>query len=130
MGDIQYGALIIAILAAFVASSIYYVIFAKQRAAVSEAARKAGKPKPSMALLELTRNALLAGVLLYLVRRIGIDTFVGSVEFSVLLWLAFPFILLSGSVMYEKTPVKLAIIHSGDWAMKLIIMNATLAMWR
>jgi hypothetical protein len=118
-------AILVATLAAFIASSIYYVIFAKQRAKLSTAA--ATKPSPLQGLAELLRNIILAFVLAYLVGLSDTDNTIGL---SLLLWVGFPMILLAGSVMYEKAPAKLAVIHAGDWLIKLLIMTTMLSAWK
>ena len=38
--------------------------------------------------------------------------------------------LLTGSVMYENVPWKLAAIHAGDWFVKLILIAVIIAIWR
>lgn len=124
-------AIIVAAVAAFVASAIYYVVFAKQRAKLSPAAKaETGKPPAWQMILEIVRNLVLAFVLAYLVKESGIDGEGKAAVLSLLLWVGFPVILLSGSIMYEKVPAKLAAIHSGDWLIKLFLMTAIIGNWR
>lgn len=130
MSTVNYGAVLVAVCAAFVTSAIYYIVFARQRAALSPAARASGRPKPGVMVVELVRSTILAAVLDYLLQHTGTTTFWGALWLSLLLWLAFPFILLTGSVMYEKLPWKLAMIHAGDWAIKLVLMAGIVAVWR
>ena len=40
------------------------------------------------------------------------------------LWVAFPVVLLSGSVVHEKVPWQQAAVHAGDWLVKLLLMSA------
>ena len=39
---------------------------------------------------------------------------------GLLLWNGFPVILLTGSILWQNVPWQLAVIHSGDWLIKLI----------
>ena len=122
----NYPSLLLATFAAFGASAAYYIALAKQRAAVSQAARESGRPKPGILLLELARTGLLAAVLSYLLGRLDVSGIGDAARLSLLLWVAFPCTLLTGSAIYEKVPWKLATIHAGDWAIKLLIMTAIL----
>jgi hypothetical protein len=42
----------------------------------------------------------------------------------------FPVVLLSGSVIWEKVPAKLAAMHSGDWLVKLLVVSVIVSVWR
>ena len=123
-------AIITATFVAFVASALYYVIFAKQRAKVSPAAASTERPPAWQMVAELLRNVVLALILAYLVDTMNINGAGNSVILGLLLWVGFPLILLSGSIMYEKAPVKLALIHAGDWLIKLLLMVVIIASWR
>ncbi len=46
------------------------------------------------------------------------------------LWLAFPLLLLAGSVTHEHVPWNLATIHAGDRLAKLVIITAIVSIWR
>jgi hypothetical protein len=35
-----------------------------------------------------------------------------------------------GSMVWEKVPWKLAVIHAGDWLVKLIIISVLVGVWR
>lgn len=130
MNTIHYGPVIVAVMAAFIASAVYYVVFSKQRAKLSPAAAATNRPNPLQMVAELVRNFVLAWVLAYLVEHLGVATLGQSFSLAVMLWIAFPVILLSGSVMYEKVPVKLAFIHAGDWIIKLLIMTSIVEVWK
>ena len=47
-----------------------------------------------------------------------------------MLWLAFPLLLLAGSVVHENVPWQLAAIHAGDWLAKLAIVTVIVTVWR
>jgi len=67
---------------------------------------------------ELMRNIFLAYVLAYLLAENGVTVVGGTTRLSLSLWIGFPVVLLTGSVMWEDVPWKLAAIHAGDWLCK------------
>ncbi len=129
MPDINYPAVIVAAIAAFVASTIFYIIFAKQRAQLSPAAAGATRPRPTMMLTEIVRNVILAFVIALLVQRLGVVNSTDAILLALVLWIGFPLVLLSGSVMWEKVPAKLASIHAGDWLVKLLLLTLIVSVW-
>lgn len=118
-------------MAAIIASGLYYSLFSKKRQQLSLVPNPdAKRPHPTFILLEIARTIVLAVVLAYLIDRLHLTTIADALWCSLLIWLAFPFMLLTGSVMYEKFPAKLAVIHMGDWAIKLPLMIGIIALWR
>jgi hypothetical protein len=130
MQAFSYVAVVVAIASAFVASSIYYVALAKQRAALSPAAADMKSRQPRKMLAEVARNVILALVIAHFVKGLDIRTWGEAAAMSGWLWLGFPLILLSGSVMWERVPPKLAAIHGGDWLIKLLLMSEIVTLWR
>jgi hypothetical protein len=49
---------------------------------------------------------------------------------AVSLWVAFPAILLVGSVIWDDVPPRLAAIHAGDWLMKLLLIAVIVGIWQ
>jgi hypothetical protein len=45
------------------------------------------------------------------------------------LWVGFPFVLLTGAIMWEDVPRKLAAIHAGDWLVKMALITTKLGAW-
>jgi hypothetical protein len=128
-------AVVVAVIISFVASSIYYIVFLKQWASVSEVGSEAAKkkskaPEPIKGLFQLARTVILTLVVGYLVSHLHITDLAGAIGLSLILWIGFPVMLLSGSVMWEKSPVKLAVLHAGDSLMTLLIMSLLLTLWR
>jgi hypothetical protein len=39
-------------------------------------------------------------------------------------------VLLTGSVIHENVPWKLAAIHAGDWLVKLVVVTVIVSLWR
>jgi hypothetical protein len=117
---VNYLAVGVVSVAAFVLSSVYYAVFGRLRAAElgHDVPRR---PAPWQVLAELLRNVVLALVLALL--HVGWGG-------ALLLWLAFPVVLLTGSVMWDRAPRRLAVVHAGDWLLKLLLMTLVLANWR
>ncbi len=134
MQGINTWAIVVAAVTAFVASTVWYIVFAQQRAKLSTASVVAkdtiNRPQPVKMLGEIVRNLILASVLAYLVGHLGIKDWRGAVQFGLVVWIGFPLILLTGSIMWENVPWKLAAIHAGDWLVKALLIVLIVGVWR
>jgi hypothetical protein len=117
-------------LIAFVASSLWYspLLFGRQFLELSGIAASP-QPSPAKALLELLRTFVLGYVIARLMLRINVVTWRDALEFGLWLWVGFPVILLTGSMLWQNVPWQLAAIHSGDWLVKLILIPVGIALW-
>jgi len=110
-----------AAVAALVASGVYYGavsdVLARART-VDVPARSAG----ATAVVELVRNVVLAAGAAVLLAALGVAGVVPALLLAAGLWLAFPVVLLAGSVFHEGTPTAAAGLHAGDWLLKLVIV--------
>ena len=129
---INYLAVVVAAVAAFVASTVWYIVFGKELAKVSAAFAEAlvQKPQPWKMLVVLGVSLVLALVLAYLVARLGINTWTGAVQLGVLLWIGLSAMQWTSSIVWEKVPLKMAAIHAGDWLVKLLVITVILGVWR
>lgn len=120
--------IVLASVCAFVASSLWYshVLFGRQFLALSGVAVSA-KPDVLNTVAEILRNLLLAFVISWLLTRQKASRLRAALGLAAMLWLGFPFTLLSGSVLWQNVPVELALIHCGDWLIKILLM--TLIPW-
>lgn len=130
MPGINYLAVIVAAVAAFVTSTVWYIVFGKERMKLLGLKEAVERPGPLKILSEIVRNLVLGSVLAYFIVHLGVTGWMGAVQFGLLVWIGFPAILLSGSVMWDRVPVKLAAIHAGDWLVKLLLIAVILGMWR
>ncbi len=96
---------------------------------VSEAAAAGEQPPPWKLAVELLRGLILATVLAGLAAQGDIDDWTGGLALGLALWIGFPFVLWTGAVVHEKTPVKLAAIHAGDWLIKLLVIAVVVGVW-
>jgi hypothetical protein len=81
-------------------------------------------------LVELVRSFVVGIAVAALASLIGITDLIGAVQLGLALWVAFPVVLLTGSVIWEKEPPMLAAIHSGDWLLKLVVICVIVTVWR
>ncbi len=113
--------------AAFVTSSAWYTAFGSRLARLDEA--YAG-PSPSPAVIapvELLRTAVVATAVSVLADRVPVRGPREALALGAGLWMAFPVVLLTGSVVHEKVPWQQAAIYAGDWLVKLVLVSAVVA---
>lgn len=131
MPTVNFAAIAVVVIAAFVLSTVYYVVFGKTMAALlGRTDEEQERPQPWQIAIELVRSLVLAYVLARFVALQDITDVAGGASLACWTWLAFPAVLLSGSVMWDKVPVRLAAIHAGDWFIKILMMCLVLALWR
>jgi Protein of unknown function (DUF1761) len=131
MPDVNVLAILVATVVAFLLGSAYYFAFADRLAAVSEAARSVEQPPGwQLAVVELVRNLVLSSVVGVLAALADVDTFAGGLLLGIGLWVGFPLVLWSGAVFHERTPGRLAVIHGGDWLVKLLAISVIVSVWR
>ncbi len=129
MPDVNLVAVAVATLAAFVLSSTYYTLLAAPLATVSEAAAHGGQPPAWKIAAELLRCLILAAVVAGLARNGGVDSLAGGLLLGAALWIGFPFVLWTGAMIWENAPRRLALIHAGDWLLKLVMLAVIAAVW-
>jgi hypothetical protein len=123
MPDVDLLAILVATVAAFVLGAAYYALLGRQLAEVSGAAAADQQPPPWKLAVELLRCLILAAVVAGLASQGDIDDWTGGLLLALALWVGFPFVLWLGAVIHENTPVKLAVIHGGDWLAKLLVVG-------
>lgn len=131
--NINFLAVFVAAVGAFVASSVYYMVFGKALAALLPAESVAADVRRVPAWkkgAEFFRSLVVAFVVAYFVARFGVVGWEAALWFAVLVWIGFPFMILTGSVLWDNRPWKFAVIHSGDWLMKLVLMTVIFGLWR
>jgi hypothetical protein len=130
MNRVNFFALGAAAVVAFAASSLWYspLLFGRQ---FIEFSGLAGSPQPSAwkALCELLRTFVLAYVIVRLIVRLNVTDWKAALGVGLWLWVGFPVVLLTGSMLWQNVPWQLAAIHSGDWLIKLVLIPITVALW-
>ncbi len=130
MPDLNLVPIFIASAVTFVLGGFYYAILADQLASVSEATA-ADQPARSWQLgAELLRCIVLVVVVAGLASAIGTDRWHEGLWLGLALWVGFPLVLWTGAMVHERTPLKLAAIHGGDWLIKLPVIAIIVSVWR
>ena len=128
----NYLAVVVAAIAAFVVSSVWYSIFGNAwmelRGIDPATATDTATPALTM-LFVVVQSLVVAFMLAYFVVQLGIVDWKGGVRLGALVWV-FPAMILLGSVVHENVPLMLAAIHAGDWLVKLLLMSLILGVWR
>lgn len=117
----------VAAVAAFVASGAYYGALGSRLAQLSPTYARPGRPPAATAAVELVRNVVLALVVAGLAADRGGP--VAALLLALALWIAFPAVLLAGSVFHERVPAALAAIHAGDWLINLLLVTGIVGLW-
>ena len=125
--NVAIGVLIAAV-AGFIGSGIYYSVFAgRLAAAVGEGTIPEARPWTYG--VEFARTLIVAIVTASIASMADIGSWLGGAAFGVTLWVGFPVVLLVGAMVHEGTRLSLAAIHAGDWLFKLVIIGVIIGWW-
>ncbi|MGH8004384.1 MAG: DUF1761 domain-containing protein [Limisphaerales bacterium] len=127
--EINCWAIVVAAVAAFVTSFVWYMVFAKELAKVSTAIAEQ-KPEAWKMLVEVARSLVLAFVIAYVIGLIADVNWKGAVGIGILLWIGLSAVQWVGAILWENVPLKMAAIHAGDWLVKLVLISAIVGLWR
>lgn len=136
MVSVNYLHVLVAAVVVFVLGWLWYspLLFFKPwmrlRGQDPVAAMQGAKMPGGKLVVELLRCLLLSYVIARFVALLGIASLMGAVHFGFMLWIGFPVIILTGSVLWENTPVGVAAIHAGDWLVKLLAIPIIVTLWR
>ena len=130
MPDPNLLAILAAAVVVFVVGFSYYALLGEQLAAVSDAAAAGEQPPLWKMAVEFLRGLILVAVIAGLASEAGIDEPTGGLLLGLALWIGFPFVLWTGAVIHENTPPKLAVIHAGDWLVKLPLVALIVSVWQ
>lgn len=136
MVHVNYVAVIGATVAAFVLGWLWYspLLFFKpwmRLRGMDPVAAMAGAKMPMGKLvIELLRCFVLSYIVARFVALLGVSSWMGAVHFGFFVWLGFPVIILTGSVLWENIPWKVAAIHAGDWLVKMLVIPIIVTVWR
>ena len=136
MVHMNYLPVLVAAFAVFVLGWLWYSPFLfykpwmRLRGMDPVAAMAGAKMPGGKLLIELARCLVLAYVIARFMALLGVSNWMGAVHFGFLLWIGFPLILLTGSVLWENVPWKVAAIHAGDWLVKMLVIPIIVAGWQ
>lgn len=122
---INLVSVILATVAAFIVSSIWYIIFGEVWMELRgiDPASAANQSMLAWTIAgEFGRTLILAHVMAWFVAALDINNGRKVLKLCLLIWIGFPVVILSGSVIHENVPWKIAAIHAGDWFVKPLAM--------
>jgi hypothetical protein len=122
MVEMNYVAVVVAAVAAFVATFVWYLVFGNELGKVSTAIAEQ-KPAAWKMVVAFGQNLVLATVLAYIIERTGAEGWLDTAWIGVVLWIGLSAMQWVGSMLWEKVPLKMAVIHAGDWLMKLVLIS-------
>jgi Protein of unknown function (DUF1761) len=93
------------------------------------APERGGRPSPVKVLLELLRSVGVGAVIAGVAHTAHLHSVGSTVLLGLALWAGFRLVLLSGSMMWEKVPPVTALLHAGDWLLKLIVICVIVGLW-
>lgn len=133
MGDVNAVAVVVSAAAVVVTSTIWYSVLGTQLAtlheAYAEAAASNGRPPAWKVGLELLRSLVVASVVAGLADQLELSGGLDGAKLGLVLWVGFPVVLWTGAVMWEKVRPRLAVIHAGDWLLKLLLISVIVTVW-
>ena len=136
MPHVNYIAVLVATIVVFVLGWLWYspLLFYKpwmRARGMDPAVAMAGAKMPTGKLaIELVRCFVLAYIVAHFVAALGITNWLVAAHFGLLLWIGLPVVLLVGSVIWDNVPVKVAVIHAGDWLVKLLVIPIIVSLWQ
>lgn len=135
MSPINYVSVLVAAVAVFVLGWLWYspLLFYKPwmrlRGLDPDAAMAGAKMPVGKLGIEFLRCLVLAWVIARFVALLGITSWIGAVHFGLITWIGFPVILLTGSVLWDNVPWRVAAIHAGDWLVKMLVIPIIVSVW-
>lgn len=131
MTDVNFLAVAVAVVVAFIVSMVWYTVFAAAYADTHGEVPDNAEARPPAwkMLVELLRNVVLATGLAGFAAQMEIDSVPGALLLGITAWVAFPLVLWVGAIIWENTPVRLALVHGGDWLVKLMAIAVIVGAW-
>jgi hypothetical protein len=129
MNRVNYGAVVVAALAAFVMSSLYYspLLLGNVWRAVDPGPTADMTPSITRVIGEIVRTLVITYVLARLIALLGGGDWKSAARLALWLWFGFSAMMWVGAITWEKTPWQIAAIHSGDWLLKTLLIAVILA---
>ncbi|MGL5930304.1 MAG: DUF1761 domain-containing protein [Dermatophilaceae bacterium] len=110
---------VLAAVVAFVEAWVYYSVVPT----AGEEAADGERLQWWQVALELMRCLVVATLLAGLLGTADWEGTGQGALLGIALW-ALPVVLLSGSVLWERVPIRRAAMHLGDWLVKLVVVGA------
>lgn len=117
------GRLVVAAVAAFAFSGLYYgLVVGSIWLELLGTPDRPIAPSAWQVLAQLARNIVVAGALAYIFRKARIGGMPDAIGLALVLWLGFQAMAIAGAVIHEHYPVALYAIHTADQLGTMLIM--------
>ena len=132
---INYWAVVVAAVAAFVVGALWYspllfgIAYTELRGMNPDAIADM-RPSAGEMLGEFVRYLVVAYVLARFVVLLRVADRMGALQLGLWVWFGFQAMFLLGAVIHESMPWKLYAIHAGDALVKTLLMTVILGVWR
>jgi hypothetical protein len=125
MPDVSLLAVAVGTVAAFVIGFVYYGVVGVPGGSGDPGARGEVPTRPAWLLpvVELARNLVLAAVVVGMAAAADVSSAGGGLLLGLVLWVGFPLVLFSGAMFHEGVPARTALVHCGDWLLKLLAIG-------
>jgi hypothetical protein len=133
MPEINIAAVIVAAVASFAASGVWYALLGNVMLELQRQWRGAGVPEGTqagMAAAFLGIAMIVATATAAVVDLADVSGWAEAAGLGLLLWAGYVLTQWIGSIEGEGVPVRLAAIHAGDWLLHLLIISVIISMWR
>jgi hypothetical protein len=80
-------------------------------------------------VLELLRSVVVGAVIAGIAHTAHLHGVGSTVLLGLALWLGFPLVLLTGSMLWDRVPAVTALLHAGDWLLKLVVISVIVGVW-
>lgn len=134
MVQVNYSDIIIATAAAFLLGLLYYVLLSNQVKKSRSLTGKIDVKHKTFTIVgmifDFIRTFVVGLFIAYAVSFLNLLYINQAMLLAIWLWIAFPVVLFVGLVIHDKFPVRLAVIHSIDWLIKLLVITSILTLWR
>lgn len=131
MPRVNYWAIVLAAVLAFIASALYYTALHPLWMELRGIDPSTAATPPVWEVLgQLVRNLVVAYVLACLLARLEVVDWRGALRLGIWVWVGFEAMAIVGSVLHEGYPLPLYAIHVGDALMGTLLMAVVVGMWR
>lgn len=130
MNGLYLPAIVVAAVTGFIISSVWYAVFADRAGGAGPGGDSVNSPPVWKLGVEFGRSLIVAIALWWLAWRVGTGDWVGALQLGLISWVGFPLVLLTGSVIWEDVPSSTAVIHAGDWLVKILAIAVIVVVWR
>ena len=79
---------------------------------------------------EIVRTIIIAIVISHFVIVLDINDPIQGLRLALWIWVGFYAMVLAGSVIHDKVPWRLGLIHAWDGLVRIVLMTVILSIWR